>query len=91
MISAWPTLLRSPERDDFTPGVETGVLLLKSGFITSSALLVAGLRGVSKDERDVEEETGLSIISIFVACANNPYPGSQVKYLGFSLFKFPWT
>ena len=67
MISARPTLLRRPERDDFTPGVDEGVLLLKSGFITSSALLLTGLRGVSKEERDVEEETGLSIISIFVA------------------------
>jgi hypothetical protein len=61
------TLLRSPDREDLTPEVVRGVRLLKSGFMTSSALLASVLRGVSKEESEVEEETGLSTISILVA------------------------
>ena len=80
------TLLKRPDREDLIPGVEAGVRLLKSGFMTSSPLLLTeALRGVSNDEREVVEERGLSIILILAAWENKPKPGSHVKYLKFNM------
>lgn len=66
------TLLRRPERDDLIPGVDAGVRLTKSGFMTPPPLLSSAFRGVSKEDREVEDETGLSIICILAAWANSP-------------------
>ena len=76
-------LRRIPEREEVTPGVETGVRFTKSGFITSgAAAALAFLRGVSNEAREEDELKGVSTASILVACEKRPWFGSHVKNLG---------